>query len=377
MARQLKIAFFGSSLVSAYWNGAATYFRGVIRELHERGHDVTFYEPNAFERQQHRDLEVVPYARSVVYEVDPDRRGLDQALESAAGADVVIKASGVGVYDAILEHAILDLSPDQVRVLWDVDAPATLARMQEDPDDPLRSWVPQYDYVFTYGGGEPVVGAYEALGARQCVPIYNAFDPTTHYPVEREARFDVSLAFAGNRLPDREARVQEVFFGAASRAPREFFLLAGSGWHENVPHLENVRHWGHLYTKDHNAFNRSARAVLNVCRDNMASNGFSPPTRIFEAAGAGACLITDEWEGIEQFLEPGHECLVARNGAEVAELLQDLTPETSELIGQRALKRVLAEHTYAHRAAWVETLLAEASYGVLSSHQKEPTAMGI
>nr|WP_274611242.1 glycosyltransferase [Sphingomonas sp. JUb134] len=118
----------------------------------------------------------------------------------------------------------------------------------------------------------------------------------------------------------------------------------------------NVRHRGHVYTAEHNAFNCTPRAVLNVARDSMANVGFSPATRVFEAAGAAACLITDAWEGIEQFLIPNEEVLVARDGQDVADHLAALTPERAQAIGQAALKRVLAEHTYTLRGAQVDQL---------------------
>src|SRR6266542_2694625 len=110
----LKIAFFGSSLVSAYWNGAATYYRGIIRALHERGHHITFYEPDAFDRQKHRDLGDLTYARSVVYPAT-DESGLQRALADARGVDVIVKASGVGVFDALLEERVLELQSAQTR----------------------------------------------------------------------------------------------------------------------------------------------------------------------------------------------------------------------------------------------------------------------
>ncbi|MDQ8184111.1 glycosyltransferase [Pelagicoccus sp. SDUM812002] len=355
--RTHSIAFFGSSLVSAYWNGAATYFRGMIKELHRRGHRITFYEPDAFERQDHRDMDEVPYARSDVYPVEDDNSELERRLEEASLADVVVKASGVGVRDEYLESRVLKLRRGQTRIFWDVDAPATLARMEENPDDPFHQCLPCYDCVFTYGGGAPVVERYEAMGARKCVPIYNALDPETHFAVEPEERFRSSLAFAGNRLPDREERVLEFFFGAARNAPDDSFLLAGNGWQENAPVLPNVKKIGHLYTKDHNAFNRTAKAVLNVCRESMAKNGYSPPTRFFEAVGAGGCLITDAWEGIEEFLNPGEECLVARDGNEVAEFVKSLTWDESVRMGERARLKLLEKHTYAHRALEAERML--------------------
>lgn len=355
----MNIAFFGSSLVSAYWNGAATYYRGVIRAMHERGHRVTFYEPDAYERQQHRDIEDPAWARVVIY-AGAGEEGVRAALEDAHGADLVVKASGVGVFDDLLEAAVLDLKrPGTLIAFWDVDAPATLERVQNDPSDPFRALIPRYDLVLTYGGGSPVVEAYRALGARECVPIYNALDPHTHHPVPPDARFTSTLGFLGNRLPDREARVEEFFLRAAAQLPDVRFLLGGSGWGDK-PMSANVEYVGHVYTQDHNAFNCTPRAVLNVSRDSMARYGFSPATRVFEAAGAGACLITDYWEGIEMFFAPGQEILVARDGDEVARIVRDLTAEQAREIGQGALARVLAEHTYTHRVAHLESVLEAA-----------------
>jgi spore maturation protein CgeB len=355
----MNIAFFGSSLVSAYWNGAATYYRGILRALHGRGHRITFYEPDAYGRQQNRDLATDPeYARVVVY-AGEGTDGVSAALKDARDADLVVKASGVGVFDELLEAAVLEMQGPNTRVaFWDVDAPATLDRVHGDPKDPFRALVPRYDIVLTYGGGPPVVEAYEALGAKRCVPIYNALDPATHHPVPLDERFRADLSFLGNRLPDREARVEEFFLNAAATLPARSFLLGGSGWGDK-PMPENVRYVGHVPTGDHNALNCSALAVLNVARDSMARYGFSPATRVFEAAGAGACLITDDWVGLSEFLEPGEEVLVARTGGEVAAHVADLNPERARRIGDAALRRVLAHHTYDQRAVLFEEVLAQ------------------
>jgi spore maturation protein CgeB len=351
----MKIAFFGSSLVSAYWNGAATYYRGIISALYERGHQVTFYEPDAYQRQQNRDIDDPEYATVKVYQ--PTEEAARAMLKEAGTADLIVKASGVGVLDEFLEAGVLAVKKGgQLVAFWDVDAPATLHRVQTNETDAFRSLIPQYDYIFTYGGGEPVVEQYKALGAKECIPIYNALDPATHHPVPENPDFACDLAFLGNRLPDREKRVEEFFLKAAALMPEKKFMLGGSGWGDK-PVTPNVHYLGHVSTNAHNAFNCTPLAVLNISRESMASNGFSPATRVFEAAGAGACLITDYWEGIELFLEPGEEVLVARNGVEVANLLQDLSPERAKAIGEAAKKRVLAEHTYRHRAKQFEEIL--------------------
>jgi len=353
----MDVAFYGSSLLSSYWNGAATYYRGLLGALAQLGHGITFYEPDAFDRQSHRDIEPPDWARVVVYPATAD--GLRSVLAEAPRADVVIKASGVGVFDdellaGILRHA----RPGAIRAFVDVDAPATLAAIRADAAHPMRRALVELDLVVTYGGGPPVVDAYMALGARQCVPIYNALDPATHHPVPAVTRFQADLAFLANRLPDREARVEAFFLDAAARCPGQTFLLGGNGWHDKAM-PGNVRAIGHVGTVEHNAFNCSSLAVLNVARDSMAAVGFSPATRVFEAAGAGACLITDAWEGIELFLQPGVEVLVARDGADVAAHLRSLTPAGARAIGEAARARIMAGHTYQRRAAILDRLLRD------------------
>jgi spore maturation protein CgeB len=254
--------------------------------------------------------------------------------------------------------------PDQLVVFWDVDAPATLERVEQNAADPFAALIPRYDMILTYGGGEPVVDRYRALGARNCTPIYNGVDPTTHCPVPASVDFESNLSLLANRLPDRETRADEFFFAVAERQPRRRFLLGGSGW-EQKPRPANVKYVGHVFTGDHNVFNASAGAVLNVSRDSMARNGYSPATRLFEAAGAGACIITDAWAGIERFFEPDREILVAADGGDVAELCA-LDPGVRSAIGAAARRRVLAHHTYAARALDIERALGVSSAAAIA-----------
>ena len=354
----MEIAFYGSSLLSTYWNGAATYYRGLLRALASRGHGITFFEPDILDRQRHRDIDPPDWARVVVY--DGNEHAARLALRQGRGTDVLVKASGVGAFDDVLAEGVLSQrGPEALAVYWDVDAPATLDKLAAERADILHRLLPRYDLILTYGGGDPVVRRYRGFGARGCVPVYNALDPEAHRPAEPDPRFACDLLFLGNRLPDREARVEEFFFRAAAAAPEKRFLLAGNGWADK-PAPRNMRVLGHVGSADHNALNASAMAVMNISREGMARNGWSPATRLFEAAGAGACNITDAWAGMPDFLEPGREVLVAGDGEEVARILRELTPERARRIGERARRRVLGEHTYDLRAAQVEARLLRA-----------------
>ena len=352
----MNLTFFGSSLVSSYWNGAATYYRGLLRALHGRGHRITFCEPDAYGRQEHRDLaEDPPYARVIVYRTEQERR--DLVASAFAGSDWVVKCSGVGVWDGELEAEIGEHGGGEARTAFlDVDAPATLERMAGDAADPFRALVGRFDHVLTYGGGPPVVAAYERWGARACTPIYNALDPEAHHPPERSGAPEWDLLFMGNRLPDREARVDEFFFRAAELCPDARFALGGEGWGDR-PMPRNVQYLGHVPTARHNAVNAAARLVLNVHRESMVENGWSPATRMFEAAGAASCQVTDAWRGIDEFFAPDREILVAADAEGVARSVRAIDDARARRIGEAAHRRALRSHTYAQRAELLDTIL--------------------
>ena len=294
---------------------------------------------------------------SIVYKAEEDIPAL---LQSACAHDLIIKHSGIGVFDALLESRVLECRSEKTRVaFWDVDAPATLERIERNPQDPFRRLIPEYDFIFTYGGGPPVVEHYRAMGAANCHPIYNGLDSETHFPVPAEPALQCDLVFVGHRLPDRERRVQEFFLRAAELAPEFQFVLGGEGWAgKAMP--KNVRWIGHVGTDDHNRVNCSARMVLNINRDSMAGVGYSPPTRVFEAAGAGACLISDQWTGIETFFKPGHEILVASNAEDVVGYLRDISAGEASQIGHNMRKRALQEHTYQLRAKQFDEIVTNA-----------------
>jgi spore maturation protein CgeB len=350
----MNIFVFGSSIVSSYWNGAATYYRGIYKALHHLGHHITFAEPDAYGRQQKRDEGDYSYVQSLVYAPGHD---LDAMLRLARQADLVIKHSGIGVDDDELEIRVLECQPHASVVFWDVDAPATIARMNENPQDAFPRAIPGYDAVLTYGGGPQVERHYRSYGARAFASIYNGLDSDTHHPVAADPSLISDLAFIGNRLPDRERRVEELFLEAAYRAPEKQFLLGGEGWGDK-PLPPNVRWIGHVPTTDHNRVNCSAAMVLNINRASMASFGFSPPTRVFEVAGSGSCLLCDDWPGIEECFEPGKELLIIRSAQDVVDCLRSHDRASAHSIGQALRARALRDHTYTQRARILNDFLS-------------------
>jgi spore maturation protein CgeB len=346
----VKIFVFGASILTSYWNGAATYYRGIYKYLARRGHQITFASPDAFGRQQHHDEGDFSYVKALVYQPTID---IEAMLDSASEADVVIKHSGLGVDDDLLERRVLELQSHCAVVFWDVDAPATLGRIQADERDPFHLAIPRYDAILTYGGGPRARQGYLHAGARAYYSIYNGLDPETHHPVPPDSTLACDVAFLGNRLPDREARVEELFLRAAELAPDKKFLLGGEGWAEK-PMPPNVRWIGHVSTDDHNRLNCSAGMVMNINRKSMADFGFSPPTRVFEVSGAGTCMLCDDWPGIDDCFEPDNEILVIRTAEDVVKAIKQHDAEARRRIGAAFHARALRDHTYQQRALQAE-----------------------
>ena len=316
----MNIAFFGSSLVSAYWNGAAPTTAASSAPCTSAATRSPSTSPTP---TTGRRTATSPTRLGDGRRLRGDRRGRVRRLVAARGRrDVVVKASGVGVFDDVLEAAVVELRATRPALFWDVDAPATLGGSRATRSTRCASCCPATTgpHLRRRRSGDR---ALPRARRPACVPVYNALDPATHHPVAPAA--GSAPTWRSSATACRTARRGcRVLLRARSRGPRTRLPARRQrlGGHAG---RANLRHLGHVSPGDHNALNCTPRAVLNVSRESMAANGFSPATRVFEAAGAGACLITDAWEGIEEFLEPGAEVLVAPDGGEVAALLGTLT----------------------------------------------------
>ena len=338
MADGPTVAFFGSSLVSSWWNGAATYYRGVIRGLAALGYRVTFYEPIAYERQEHRDIPDPDWAEVVVYPAG-DEGQVRATVERGRGADVVVKTSGVGVFDDVLEDAVLQLGGPAATVYWDVDAPATLARLEADRGDPFRGLLP--------GDG---------WGARRARAFHCLVDPSAYAPTGDPPRWD--LGYLGTYGPDRQPVLDRLLVQPARQSPAARFVVAGPQYPDDLAWPGNVERIEHLPPPAHRGFYGAQRFTLNVTRADMVAAGWSPSVRLFEAAACGVPIISDWWEGLDRFFRPDTEILVAADAAEVLRILAQVDDERRASIAAAARTRVLAEHTAEHRAAELEAHVA-------------------
>jgi spore maturation protein CgeB len=352
----MQLTFFGSSLSASRPDAAATHLRGLFRALHERGHVITFCQPDLPRGGMGPELPgEIADARIVTCTSAADRD--EQLAVAFAQSDWVVKCSGVGLWDEELERGMVGREgAGALTAFWDVDVPATLTSIAADPEHHLARSLSRFDRIFTHGGGPPVVERYLRLGARSCTPIYNALEPREWGEAgrPREKRWD--LLFVGNRLADREARVEEFFLRSAQLVPGARFALAGEGWDDKaLP--GNVEYLGFVAATRHAEVYGAARLVLNIQRATLAESGWFPSVRLFEAAGAAACQVTDCWRGIGDFFVPWKEILVATDADDVARFVREVDAQGAEAIGEAARRRALTQHTYAHRAEQIEAVL--------------------
>jgi spore maturation protein CgeB len=350
----MKLVIFGLTLSSAWGNGHATLWRGLCRALGARGHDITFFEREMPYYAAHRDL-LDPYGcRLRLYVRWDDVR--HEALAVADAATVVMVTSycpdGVAASQLALEsHAAL-------RVFYDLDTPVTLSRLKNGETVPYlpENGLCDFDLVLSYTGGRALAGLQSRLGARRVAPLYGSVDPDAHRRVRPTDRLRADLSYLGTYAADRQSRLERLFIEPARRRPDRRFVIGGSQYPEDFPWTGNIFYVSHMPPPDHPAFYCSSRLTLNVTRGAMAEMGYCPSGRLFEAAACGAPILSDEWEGLGTFFEPGLEILTASDTASALAALDRPTADL-ERMARRARERTLDEHTCESRARELETLV--------------------
>ena len=364
----MKLAIFGLSVSSSWGNGHATLWRGLCKALANRGHRVVFFERDVPYYAAARDLFELPGGELILY--SDWNEALAAMRRHLTDTDVAVVTSYCP--DAVSATTLAMDSPAPLRVFYDLDTPVTLARLAAgEPVDYIGPrGLLDFDLVLSYSGGRSLDELRRRLGAREVAPLYGSVDPEVHQPVPPDSRYQADLSYLGTCAADRAETLGTLFVEPARRRPDRRFLLAGAMYDQRFPWQPNIFFVNHLPPAEHPAFYCSARWTLNVTRRAMAETGYCPSARLFEAAACGAAVVSDAWEGIEQFFEPGSEIVLARKTEDVIEAL-DRSPVEVARIAAAARERTLAEHTAAARAAELEDILSSARNGREAVAQSE------
>jgi spore maturation protein CgeB len=238
-----------------------------------------------------------------------------------------------------------------VRCFYDLDTPVTLARLEagERVEYVPSGGLGAFDVVLSYTGGIALTILRDWLGARRAVPLYGAADPELYYPTAPRPHYSAALSYIGTYAADRQARLEELFVATARRRPSDRFVIAGAQYPVEFPWSDNIFFVRHLPPSEHPAFYSSSRLTLNVTRAAMAGMGWCPSGRLFEAAASGVAILSDAWEGLDSFFDPGHEILLAHSTDDALAAI-DLSDAELAAIARRARERTLDEHTLTRRA---------------------------
>jgi spore maturation protein CgeB len=353
----MKLVIFGLTVSSSWGNGHATLWRGLIREFAAFGHEVHFYERDVSYYAQHRDLWELPGGRlhlytdweSVQAHARNELRDADASMVSSYCPDALPAA------DLSLESRV------RLRTFYDLDTPVTLSRLAsgERVDYIGPRGLRDFDVVFSYTGGRALSELKDRLGAPRAVPLYGHVDPNVHQPATPLERFRADLSYIGTYAADRQAALESLFLVPARKLPERRFLLAGAMYPQDFPWSPNIFFVRHLPPAEHPAFFSSSRLTLNVTRRAMAEMGYCPSGRLFEAAACGVPILSDAWEGLDEFYDPGSEILVAHDARDAVATLE-IGDDELRRIARAARERTLDEHTSAIRARELENVLSAA-----------------
>lgn len=358
----MQLTIFGLGISSAWGNGHATLWRGLIRELSALGHGVTFFERDVPYYAQHRDLPALPAGGGelVLY---PDWETVkDQAREALRHSDVGMVTSYCP--DAQPATDLCEETHGLFRCFYDLDAPITLEKLAAGEPVayvPRQGYAP-FDLTLSYTGGPTLELLQQQLDARRCLPLYGSVDPTVHAPVDVGLAKEVELSYLGTYAADRQPLLEELLVRPAALRPNARFAIGGPLYPPDFVPPPNVHVTPHVSPADHPRFYGQSSWTLNLTRAAMAEVGYCPSARLFEAAACGTPLLSDSWPGLEQFFQPGTEIQVVRSAEEVLQVLAIGEEERLQL-ASRALQRTLREHTAARRAAELVAMLQGAAVG--------------
>jgi spore maturation protein CgeB len=358
----MKILFIGLSITSSWGNGHATTYRALVRELVRRGHRVSFLERDVPWYADNRDLQPEDSPAEVI--LYDSLSGLAEHAALVRGADAVIVGSyvpdGAEVCEWVLRNA------GGVTAFYDIDTPVTLALLEDEACDYLYSEsICRFDVYLSFAGGRTLSMLEDRYGCRCARALYCSVDVSQYFPEKRPFKWD--MGYLGTYSADRQPGLERLLARPAETWNHGRFVVAGPQYPAGVAWSRNVGRIEHLPPAEHREFYNSQRFTLNITRADMIAAGHSPSVRLFEAAACGTPIISDWWEGLDEFFEPGKEILVAREPEEVLSFLRELGQDEAAAIGKAGRRKVLNSHTAAHRAAELESHLVEVYQGIVGS----------
>jgi spore maturation protein CgeB len=345
----LKIVILGLSITSSWGNGHATTYRGLVRELCTRGHEVLFLERDVPWYAANRDLPHPPYGKTELYaSLEELKEHFAQAVRQA---DLTIVGSYVPEGVAVGEWVIS--TAKSKTAFYDIDTPITLTKLERGDTDYLSpSLIPHYQLYLSFTGGPTLEKIEKHYGSPMARPLYCSVDPALYYPEANKAKWD--LGYMGTYSDDRQPVLERLMLEPARLWQSGRMVVAGPQYPNDIQWPINVERVEHLPPAEHRAFYNTQRFTLNITRADMVQAGYSPSVRLFEAAACGTPIISDFWEGLDTFFELDREILLTHSPEDTLRYLRDM-PEAERLaVGDRARKRVLTSHTAAHRAAELE-----------------------
>ncbi|HBG07774.1 MAG: glycosyltransferase [Geobacteraceae bacterium GWC2_58_44] len=349
----MKIVVFGLSITSSWGNGHATTYRGLLREMAKRGHEVLFLERDASWYAQNRDLPTPPYCRTVLYSSLPEL--LERYGAEICGADCVMVGSYV--HQGIEVGSWVTQNAKGITAFYDIDTPVTLAALAQGSCKYIScDLIPRYRLYLSFTGGPTLERIEQLYGSPAARPLYCSVDPDLHFPLKQPHSWD--LGYLGTYSSDRQPGLERLLCAPAASWPRGRFVVAGPQYPPEIKWPGNAQRIEHLPPESHRDFYCSQRFTLNLTRKQMQQAGFSPSVRLFEAAACAVPVISDHWPGVEQFFVPGKEILLASSSADVLSILQDFPEGERRALGELARNRALKSHSAARRAQELESYLA-------------------
>ncbi len=368
----MKFVIFGLTISSSWGNGHATIWRGLCSALADRGHRLVFFEKDVTYYAEHRDFIEIPGLQLYLY---PNLHEAQRLAEThLADCDVAVVTSycpeGAALSDYVLS------SRARLRVFYDLDTPVTLKNLQEGK--PVEYIGPRgyegFDLVLSYTGGAALEQLRRTLGAKLVFPLYGSVDPKIHRPVPPVRAYEADLSYLGTYAEDRQTALLKFFIEPARRLPERRFLIGGALYPRKFPWTKNIFFIPHVHPADHPGFYCSSLFTLNITRQAMAEMGYCPSGRLFEAAACGAPMLSDTWEGLEQFFEPGVEILIVKTSEDVLRALE-MSRREIKTMARAARQRTLEMHTARNRARDLEAAL-EAARGSHRKHREHSCEVG-